>query len=198
VDKRHFVVSSTVQFAASHILPDSAPLLEERGDVAAATLPMNRVYPFGPHRAGKRAGLAAHNDPVNAVEWEVFERPDKRLAGKKANLRGDGSKVSNPANYAGMLNANTHLYMGRPWQRRAEFLQPVAALCEDLKCMLGASFHRGENGADEVFRHIFLKQVAHGVDEDDAGLFPAPGKVNEVVMQGWFKPVLLSLRTQGL
>jgi len=46
------------------------------------------------------------------------------------------------------------------------------SLGEDLKGMLGCSVHDLKDGFDERGRHRVVKQIGHGVDEDEARPVP--------------------------
>jgi len=50
--------------------------------------------------------------------------------------------------------------------------------------VLRAFLHTIENPPNEFIRYGFLEEIAHRINKDDAGLFPLPGQVDQIVVQG--------------
>ena len=55
--------------------------------------------------------------------------------------------------------------------------------------MLWGAGHDVEDFLDEIEGDVFMEEVAHGVDEDGAGFFPAEGDIKGVVVEGGAKAV---------
>ena len=65
--------------------------------------------------------------------------------------------------------------MLRPREIRCKAGQTLWPLGKHLIDMPVSLLHGGEHGSDEVFRHVGMEQVGHGVDEDPAGFFHSLG-----------------------
>jgi len=62
--------------------------------------------------------------------------------------------------------------------------EAAGAFGQDLEAVLGGAGHDVENFLDEIEGDIFMKEVAHGVDEDGARLFPAEGDIESLGLEG--------------
>ena len=89
---RHPVPQAAVQDAPGPLFPDalaigieSAPLLEEEGDIGVPALFAERTEPLRVGPAGAWAALAAGDDPVDAGEVQVFKGTQQRFAREKAD-----------------------------------------------------------------------------------------------------------------
>jgi len=69
----YLVECLTEKRAAGPLLLDTAPLLEEEWYVVLSTLMENRGDPRLKHRTGSMSALAAHDDPVDAIERDGAE-----------------------------------------------------------------------------------------------------------------------------
>src|SRR5438094_5836848 len=87
----HIVVSLAVEAPASDVLPNSAPLFEEKWDALFAARAKNLAYPLDFHRPRTPSGFAADNYPVNIDQIHSCERTDQWFARKKANGGRDSS-----------------------------------------------------------------------------------------------------------
>src|SRR5439155_19893576 len=83
--RRHRVVSPAVEAPTSNVLPNHAPLFEEKWNVLLSTCPKNLSNPFDFHQSRAPSRFAADNHPVNIRQIDSSERTDQRLARKKAN-----------------------------------------------------------------------------------------------------------------
>jgi hypothetical protein len=68
-----------VKLSSGLLFPNSAPLLEEKGDVGSLALVSNGKHPFLLHRPGTRTALPADNDPVNSFQVHLAKIFQERL-----------------------------------------------------------------------------------------------------------------------
>ena len=93
------------------------------------------------------------------------------------------AQVFDPMLHTRILDADTHPDIRRPCNLPGQLSQAGAALGENLKRMLRAILHRSKHPPDELQRHMFVKEVAHRVDEDQSRLAPALRQLDGVRMQ---------------
>jgi hypothetical protein len=78
---RHLIPGFSVYQAASLLLPDATPLLEEKGDTRFKAFTSNISYPFLLHQARSRSGFSAADHPVKPRRIKVVQMTDERLHG---------------------------------------------------------------------------------------------------------------------
>jgi len=62
--------------------------------------------------------------------------------------------------------------------------QPTGPLGQYLKTMVRGATHDIKDFQDEFQRDVFVKKVAHGINKDCSGLFPAERYLEQMRMQG--------------
>ena len=87
------------------------------------------------------------------------------------------------------FHANAQPDLRRPGQLVVEQRHAFRAFGQYLVAMPIGLLHHGENLADEIIANPIVKQVAHGVDKNSAGLAPAQRNVQGIGMDGHVKAV---------
>ena len=87
----HLVIGAVVQLASGRCLPNSAPLLEEEGDVRLATESENILDPGFLHWACPVSTLSAHDGPVDAGDVELSEVFEKGFDRENLNRGRSGT-----------------------------------------------------------------------------------------------------------
>src|ERR1044071_9707671 len=75
----------TVQYAASGLRPQAAPLFEKEGHALGCALVANRPHPCLVHRPRLRAALTAHDHPIDTVKVQLADIADRWLDGEEAH-----------------------------------------------------------------------------------------------------------------
>src|SRR5690606_22958077 len=65
-------------------------------------------------------------------------------------------------------------------QQGRNLSEPFGSLREDLESVMTGLVHDGEHAPDVVEADVFVKQVAHGIDEHPARVLP-PKRLGELV-----------------
>src|SRR5690348_16805370 len=100
-------------------------------------------HPLQIHRSPVRATLAAHHQPVYAVQVEVGKRSQERLGADPTCVRRNAEKdVGSPAVIV-TLDADAQPDVVVPWtpNRRQVIGDALGSLGEDLKNKVGAATH---------------------------------------------------------
>src|SRR5215510_11020288 len=139
---RHFVIRPTVQHTACLLLSDPTPLFEEKWHTTAPALVQHRLSPLSAHGAGTGARFAAHDNPVDALQWERVQWSDERLTRKEPYSSPDFKQILDAPEHARILYADPHPDVFRPDQMSRIFLQPFASLREHLEYVLRTFSHR--------------------------------------------------------
>jgi len=66
---------------------DTAPLLEEEGNIFLATGRKNPLNPFPLHGSGAMAAFSADNHPIDTGDFDVADILKQRFNGKKLDGR---------------------------------------------------------------------------------------------------------------
>ena len=175
---------AAVQEAAIAFFEYAAPLLEVEGDAGGEALVADVGGPFPVHRAGAGAGFAADDNPVDAVQVEAGQGAEEGFQGQELDGGVGLAQQVNPANIAVGFHADAEPDLGRPGEGFVEGEEALGAFGEYLVAVPVGLGHHGENLADEVVGDGVVEEVAHGVDEDGAGLAPAEGDVQGVGVGG--------------
>ncbi len=121
---------------------------------------------------------------MNSFEIQSTERAQKWLKRKELNLRAGSAKVIDPIFVIGILYANTLPDICSPLEPRRKVAKSFRPLGEDLELVPSRPIHDRENTLNERNRHIFVEQVAHGVDKNGARLLP-PQRVFKSLIDGF-------------
>ena len=194
---RPFVPFTSVQSSTAGLRPISAPLFEEKGDTGIEAPISNIAHPIGIDRPRARAAFAADDDPVDAVEVEVLDWADQRFEREEPDHRVGFSQVADARYLAVVLDRGTEpdvvgclaaLIAGVDVAAHQR-----AAFGEDLEDVLVGLFHGVEHAVDEVNRHVLVKHVAHGVDEDHPRAAPFEGLVQPLGAEHEVEAVLVGV-----
>ena len=153
------------------MLSNASPLFEKERYTLQPALASNANYPVLSHRPSMWAALAADNHPIDTGQIERAEIFKQRLNGEEPHDSGCVAKRGQPrqAMFA-VFEADAEpdvRHAPHPVQLRLqEPPHAVVTLCQHLVDVpIGPPHdlaHRGDVGG----RHVFVKQVAHRVDED--------------------------------
>lgn len=106
--------------------------------------------------------------------------------------------MADPVGVIHVLHADAHPDVLRPRQSRSQLSQSFRALRQHLEDVLTGLFHDFKRPTYEVHRHVGMEKIAHGVDENNARLFPAQRKIEKVVMDREPEPVHIAHTPHGL
>ena len=84
------------------------------------------------------------------------------------------TKMFDPVDVIGILDADAHPHVARPIEVRAQLLQTLGSLGEDLVRVLGRVPHGAGYAADELQRHLVMEEIGHRIDEDSPPCLPGP------------------------
>ena len=118
------------------------------------------------------AGLAAGDQPVDALEVQVLEPAEERLRRDEAHGGGHLAEVVGAPHPALVLDRHAHPDVLRPRQGGSDLCEPLVALRQDLEGVVAGLGHHGEDLLDELERDVRVEEVAHRVHEDHPR--PAP------------------------
>ena len=109
---------------------------------------------------------------------------EQRLKGEEFDVGAGLAEEVNAVGIVGMFHGNALPDVGRPRQFVVELGQAFGAFGEDLVAMPVGLVHHVKDFFDETERHVPVVEVAHGVDEDGLGTFPAEREAEGVFVKG--------------
>jgi hypothetical protein len=65
------------------------------------------------------------------------------------------------------------------------------SLGQDLESMVGSFAHDSEDTLNELYRHLFMEEIAHAVHEDGPGSSPAKGLFQSICPQSQIEPLFV-------
>jgi hypothetical protein len=169
--ERKLIVGAAVERTAGLVFPCAAPLLEEEWHPLCAALTTDLDHPFSKHRSRVRTALTPDDDPIDSVQVERTKISQERLDGQEADsggrvLKRPYARETVPT----ILDADAEgngSQVGHPSQFTAQQLpEPIVPFGEDLEHMPVGPLHDVANARDVVDRNVFVKEVAHRVDEN--------------------------------
>jgi|GEM_PF-4941915 len=81
---------------------------------------------------------------------------------------------------------------------RSQFPKPATPFRENPECVLRAVSHHGEHTTDKIKRYVFMKQIAHGINENQSRDLPSQWQLNQVPMQSYSEAVAVPLYAHRL
>lgn len=186
---RHLVPRPTVEDSARLLLLDAAPLFEEKWHTGFLALVAEIDDPLRVHRPRTRSRLTAHDHPIHAGEIEVRQRAKQRLERQELDHRARVAEMIDAESVIIVFDADTHPDVAGPVQLLAQARQPIRPLGQKLEPMPVGAAHHAEHSLDERGGHVLVKEVAHGVDENDLRFLPAQRQFQDVIMDGEFEAV---------
>lgn len=167
---RPFVPFAPIQCAAMGFWMGTAPLLEEKRNVATDAVVSNIANPAFLHGPCSWSRLSPNDHPANPIQWQLIDGPDQWLDGQE------------PDWHRRILQMANSRYLGSVFYRHSKpdvrwssictvpplhvAVHPGAALGEDLKAVPMRSFHCFKDSIDEWKRYLLVKEIAHRVYED--------------------------------
>ncbi len=179
---REVVVCSAVQHPSGRLLAHAAPLLEEEGHTVFPALSFDIQDPVLLHAPGARTALAAGDHPMDAGQVDGTQVFQKRFQGGEAHDGGGvAQRVEPHQSGRSVLHAHAVPDVGEtahPAQFAGEqTLHAAMSLGQHLERVPAGAAHHRADGRDEVDWHVFVKQIAHGVNEDSSRAAPRQGLV---------------------
>ena len=165
------------------MLAGPAPLLEEECDIVLDTSVPDISDPIGFHRPRVRSALASNDYPVYALELQIVERADERLAREEPDSRRNGPQMLDSIIHAVVLDGCANPDVFGPGKPGSELAQPGRPFRQCLEPVPGRLDHGLECAEYEIVRDVLVEQIAHRVDEDEHRLLPFQGQPYPVVPQ---------------
>lgn len=159
---------------------DSAPLFEEEGNLGGTALFLDGDDPCFFQGSCAGSAFASDDDPVDAGEIEGAEVFQQRLDGEELH-GGTGATEGFDAWQAVLAvfhsDSPPDVRGGGGFAETTseELFHPRGTLGENLVGVPIGEAHDGCDMGDVVLRDVFMKHVAHGIDEDPARGFPLEG-----------------------
>lgn len=119
-----------------------------------------------------RPGLAARDDPVDALEVEPGQRPEQRLAREEPHRHRHRSQFVRAPHHRLVLDRRAEPEVLRPRQPIGEQPRAPSPLRQHLVSVLWRVVDHVEDVAHEPDRHLRVEQVTHRVHEDHARSLP--------------------------
>jgi len=192
---RHLIPRAPTKFSACLLFLHPTPLFEEKRHTRIVALVTNVEHPCRIHRPSARTGFASNDHPIYFLQVEVWYRTKKWLDGKKLDMRACFAKVVDTVDIIAILHGHTHPDIFRPRKITTHFKKPVCAFRQNLICVPVSSSHYAECFLDEVFRHLMMKQVTHGIDKDHLRFLPKQRSFNNLIMYRNFETILIAFRS---
>ena len=127
--------------------------------------------------AGPGGRTRPHDHPLDASQREAVHRSQQWFTGEEPHPRGHGHQVMDSGIHPLILHADAHPDVGSPGQLGGQGCEPSTPFREDLERMVRTVIHHLKDLLDEPCWDFFVKQVAHGVDKDDARIPPVARRV---------------------
>ena len=101
-----------------------------------------------------------------------------------------------------VLDRDSHPDVRRPGKDGGKFNQSLGSLGKDLIAVPSGPVHSVKDLMNEIQGHLFVKEVAHGVDEHHLRLLPSERQSKHAGMEGDLEPAAIirlahSLETEG-
>src|SRR4030095_10156476 len=152
------------------------PLFEKESHLGFDTLIANIKNPFWIDWPRTWTAFSSGNYPVDAFKIEFAHGRYERFDGKKSNTCICILEMHEARHSPAVLNGNAKPHMNGCFCASIsfidKFLHQRTAFCQHLIYMPIGSFHCSEHLRDVIFRHFFVKEVAHRIHKDHPRSLP--------------------------
>jgi hypothetical protein len=110
--------------------------------------------------------FSSNYDPVDARQRDVTNRPEKGLDTEESDCGWHSAQIGSTKNIICAFDTDPHPDISGPRQEFGYSHQSRGTLCKDLEGVLLCPRHDIEDPFDIRVGNVFVKQIAHRVDED--------------------------------